>query len=67
MDSFPLIYNQWTIESFPIISNQGLVMSSPSINQTGEILLIVGFFALAITAVALAPETCGASLLLLGV
>lgn len=41
-------------------------MSTPSLNRTGEVLLIVGLCVLVVVAIALAPETGGTSLLLLG-
>ena len=66
IDIIPLMSNQGSIETFPIISNQGTIMSTPSLNHTGEVLLIVGVCVLVVVAIALAPETGGTSLLLLG-
>lgn len=47
-------------------NNSGSYMATPSNNGQTEILVCIGFIVIAVVVIALIPETCGASLLLLG-
>ncbi len=64
--SLPLVNNTGMITQYPLSNNSGSYMATPSNNGQTEILVCIGFIVIAVVAIALIPETGGASLLLLG-